>query len=128
VSTKALNQAVKRKAKRFPKDFMFRLSQKEKLEVVTKCDHLLSLKFSPNMPFAFTEHGAVMVASVLNSESAIEVSTYVVRAFVGPPSLAASVSAREVKDPIHEPHFFAHLVCLKEQDWDYRPAVDTQRD
>jgi hypothetical protein len=82
VSTKALNQAVKRNAKRFPKDFMFRLSQKEKLEVVTKCDHLLSLKFSPNMPFAFTEHGAVMVASVLNSESAIEVSTYVVRAFV----------------------------------------------
>ena len=82
VSTKALNQAVKRNAKRFPKDFMFRLSQKEKLEVVTKCGHLLSLKFSPNMPLAFTEHGAVMVASVLNSESAIEVSTYVVRAFV----------------------------------------------
>jgi phage regulator Rha-like protein len=82
VSTKALNQAVKRNADRFPKDFMFRLTHKEKLEVVTNCDHLSKLKFSPTMPFAFTEHGAVMVANVLNSERAVEVSIYVVRAFV----------------------------------------------
>jgi phage regulator Rha-like protein len=82
VSTKALNQAVKRNADRFPNDFMFRLTQKEKAEVVTNCDHLSKLKFSPTMPFAFTEHGAVMVANVLNSERAVEVSIYVVRAFV----------------------------------------------
>ncbi|MGH9427707.1 MAG: ORF6N domain-containing protein [Terriglobia bacterium] len=82
VSTKALNQAVKRNADRFPKDFMFRLTQQEKTRVVTNCDHLSKLKFSPTMPFAFTEHGAVMVANVLNSERAVEVSIYVVRAFV----------------------------------------------
>jgi hypothetical protein len=50
--------------------------------VVANCDHLTKLKFSPAKPFAFTEHGAVMVASVLNSKRAIEVSIYVVRAFV----------------------------------------------
>ena len=82
VSTKALNQAVKRNTDRFPKDFMFRLTQQEKSEVVTNCDHLSKLKFSPTMPFAFTEHGAIMVANVLNSERAVEVSIYVVRAFV----------------------------------------------
>lgn len=82
VSTKALNQAVKRNANRFPNDFMFRLTQKEKSEVVTNCDHLLKLKFSPTVPTAFTEHGAVMVATVLNSERAVEMSVYVVRAFV----------------------------------------------
>lgn len=82
VSTKALNQAVKRNTDRFPKDFMFRLTQQEKSEVVTNCDHLSKLKFSPTMPFAFTEHGAIMVANVLNSVRAVEVSIYVVRAFV----------------------------------------------
>ena len=46
VSTKALNQAVKRNTDRFPKDFMFRLTQQEKSEVVTNCDHLSKLKFS----------------------------------------------------------------------------------
>ncbi|THJ14129.1 MAG: ORF6N domain-containing protein [Nitrospira sp. CG24C] len=82
VSTKVLNQAVKRNNDRFPKDFIFRLTNQEKLEVVTNCDHLRKLKFSTVQPFAFTEHGAVMVASVLNSKRAIEMSIYVVRAFV----------------------------------------------
>jgi phage regulator Rha-like protein len=82
VSTKVLNQAVKRNNDRFPKDFIFRLTKREKLEVVTNCDHLRKLKFSTAKPFAFTEHGAVMVASVLNSKRAVEMSIYVVRAFV----------------------------------------------
>ncbi len=82
VSTKKLNQAVKRNIRRFPSDFLFQLTQKEKEEVVTICDHLSSLKFSPHLPFAFTEHGAIMAASVLNSNRAIQVSVYVVRAFV----------------------------------------------
>ncbi len=67
VPTKALNQAVKRNLARFPKDFMFRLTVVEKAEVVTVCDHLQQLKFSRTLPFAFTEHGAVMLANVLNS-------------------------------------------------------------
>jgi hypothetical protein len=81
-STKALNQAVKRNVDRFPADFMFRLDQQEKDEVITKCDHLQNLKFSPNLPFAFTEHGAIMLASVLSSSVAVQASIAVVRAFV----------------------------------------------
>jgi len=82
VPTKRLNEQVRRNKKRFPKDFMFRLTEKEKAEVVAKCDHLSKLKFSSSLPYAFTEHGAVMLASVLNSPKAIEASLLVVRAFV----------------------------------------------
>jgi hypothetical protein len=69
VTTKALNQAVKRNAERFPKDFMFQLSDVEKQEVVTNCDHLSRLKYSKARPYAFTEHGALMVANVLRSRA-----------------------------------------------------------
>ena len=62
VTTKALNQAVKQNAERFPTDFAFFLDDREKNEVVTTCDHLLRLKFSPVLPRAFTEHGALMAA------------------------------------------------------------------
>lgn len=82
VPTKVLNQAVKRNRHRFPADFMFRLTEDEKAEVVTICDHLQKLKFSPVLPYAFTEHGAIMLASVLNSKKAVRISVYVVRAFV----------------------------------------------
>lgn len=82
VATKRLNEQVKRNAKRFPVDFVFQLSRAERDEVVANCDHLLRLRFSPTMPFAFTEHGALMAASVLNTPRAVEVSLYVVRAFV----------------------------------------------
>ena len=68
VTTKRLNEQVKRNRNRFPADFMFQLTSKEKAEVVANCDHLTKLKFSPAKPLAFTEHGAVMVASVLNFE------------------------------------------------------------
>lgn len=63
VSTKRLNQQVKRNKKRFPVDFVFQLSAEEKAEVVANRDHLARLKFSPTRPRAFTEHGALMVAS-----------------------------------------------------------------
>src|SRR5713101_8888151 len=63
VTTKRLNEQVKRNRNRFPADFMFQLTSKEKTEVVANCDHLTKLKFSLAMPRAFTEHGAVMVAS-----------------------------------------------------------------
>jgi len=82
VSTKRLNEQVKRNRSRFPKDFMFQLTAEERAEVVANCDHLSRLKFSPTLPYAFTEHGAIMAASVLNTERAVEVSVYVVRAFV----------------------------------------------
>lgn len=82
VPTKALNQAVRRNMERFPADFMFQLSQDEKTEVVTNCDHLGSLRFSAVRPWVFTEHGALMAASILKSARAVEMSVFVVRAFV----------------------------------------------
>lgn len=82
VSTKALNQAVKRNKHRFPSDFYFQLTQQEKEEVVTNCDHLRKLRFSATLPNVFTEHGALMLASVLNSKRAIAASIFVVRAFL----------------------------------------------
>ena len=82
VTTKRLNEQVKRNSSRFPSDFLFQLTETEKAEVVANCDHLARLKFSPHLPYAFTEHGALMLANVLNSESAANTSVQVVRAFV----------------------------------------------
>jgi hypothetical protein len=50
--------------------------------VVTNCDHLVGLKYSKTLPIAFTEHGAIMAANVINSARAVEMSVFVVRAFV----------------------------------------------
>lgn len=63
VSTKRLNEQVRRNRERFPEDFMFQLTADEKDKVVANCDHLSRLKFSSFLPYAFTEHGAVMLAS-----------------------------------------------------------------
>ncbi len=64
VPTKRLNEQVKRNARRFPEDFAFQLTLEEKAEVVAICDHLRRLKFSPVLPYAFTENGAIMAANV----------------------------------------------------------------
>jgi len=82
VSTKRLNEQVKRNRGRFPDDFMFQLTGEEKAEVVANCDHLKRLKFSATLPYAFTEHGTIMAANVLNSDRAVHASVEVVRAFV----------------------------------------------
>ena len=82
VTTKRLNEQVKRNPERFPADFLFPLTAEEKAQVVANCDHLQRLKFSPALPNAFTEHGALMAASVLNTPRAVEMSVFVVRTFV----------------------------------------------
>ncbi len=82
VPTKRLNEQVKRNIERFPADFMFQLTADEKIEVVANCDHLSRLKFSPSLPYAFTEHGALMLGNVLKSLQAVEVSLLIVRTFV----------------------------------------------
>jgi hypothetical protein len=82
VPTKRLNEQVKRNKGRFPADFMFELTADEKAEVVADCDHLAKLKYSRALPCAYTEHGAIMAASLLNSPRTIEMSVFVVRAFV----------------------------------------------
>ena len=82
VATKVLNQAVKRNTKRFPDDFMFKLTPSEKNELVTNCDRFKILKHSTSTPFAFTEQGVAMLSSVLNSERAVQVNIAIMRAFV----------------------------------------------
>jgi len=82
VSTKALNQAVKRNLESFPEDFMFTLNLTEKAGVVTICDHLKAIKYSPQLPYAFTEQGVAMLSSVLKSKRARQVNIQIMRAFV----------------------------------------------
>jgi len=77
-----LNQAVKRNERRFPPNFMFRLTKKEKGELVTNCDRFERLKHSSALPRAFTEQGISMLSSVLKSDRAIDVNVEIMRAFV----------------------------------------------
>jgi phage regulator Rha-like protein len=82
VETKLLVRTVKRNVERFPRDFMFQLTSKEFENL--RCQIGTSSRWGGRRyrPYAFTEHGAIMAASVLNSERAVKVSVYVVRAFV----------------------------------------------
>jgi hypothetical protein len=82
VEPKRLNEAVKRNIKRFPDDFMFRLSKDEFDKVVANCDHLKKLKYRSTFPYVFTEQGVAMLAAVLNSQKAIDVNIQIMRAFV----------------------------------------------
>jgi hypothetical protein len=83
VQVRALNQAVKRNKQRFPPDFVFQLTAEEnevlRSQTVTSKGNQGGRRF---LPYAFTEHGALMAASVLNSRRAIDVSIFVVRAFL----------------------------------------------
>jgi hypothetical protein len=82
LSTKRLNEQVKRNLGRFPDDFMFELTKMELNQLVANCDRFNSIKHSTVLPKAFTEHGALMLASVLNSEVAVAASVQVIRAFI----------------------------------------------
>ena len=85
VSTKRLNEQVRRNLKRFPEDFLFRLTPKEVMEWLRSRSQNATLKRGKNikyLPYAFTEYGALMAANVLNSERAVVMSTYIIRAFV----------------------------------------------
>jgi len=85
VATKRLNEQVRRNANRFPADFMFQLTDKE--HEALRSQNATSKTPAGRggrryLPYAFTEHGAIMAATVLNSPRAVEISVYVVRAFV----------------------------------------------
>ena len=83
VQVRALNQAVKRNKKRFPPDFVFRLTAKENRNLKSQIVTASSIHGGRRtLPYAFTEHGAIMAASILNSPRAIEMSIFVVRAFL----------------------------------------------
>jgi ORF6N domain len=84
VETKRLNEQVRRNIERFPSDFMFQLTAQEmknlKLHFATSSSNWGGRR---KLPFAFTEHGAIMAASVLSAPRAVEMSVFVVRAFAG---------------------------------------------
>lgn len=85
VETRVLNQALKRNLKRFPPDFMFQLNEVEVESLRNSSQFVMSSKKhrgATYKPYVFTEHGAVMLASILNSPTAVEASIIVVRAFV----------------------------------------------
>ena len=86
VATKALNQAVKRNAAKFPADFAFQLTREEAKVASRLRSQFVTLKRRGQhlkyLPHVFTEHGAIMAATVLNSPEAIQMSVFVVRAFV----------------------------------------------
>jgi hypothetical protein len=120
VPTKALNQAVRRNMDRFPADFMFQLNKNEKMEVVTNCDHLKKLKYSPVNPLVFTEHGALMAASILNAARAVAVSLFIVRAFVAlrrtiseHKELARKITQLERKLVDHDDQIIAIIQAIK---------------
>lgn len=99
VSTSRLNEAVKRNSERFPRDFMFRLTREETRRsrsqiAILKSGRGQNIKYQP---FAFTEHGAVQAANVLNSPRAIAMGVLVVRAFIQLRGLLASNKALERK-------------------------------
>lgn len=85
VPTKRLNEQVRRNARRFPEDFVFQLTREEADGIPRSRSQIATLKRGLNikhLPYAFTEHGAIQAANVLNSDAAIEMGVHVVRAFV----------------------------------------------
>jgi len=82
VETKYLKRQVRRNKERFPATFMFQLTRKEKDELATNWHQYGSLKHSYRMPYAFTEHGIAMLASVLNSEKAVKISIHIINTFI----------------------------------------------
>lgn len=104
-------KAVKRNLGRFPPDFMFRLDDCEKREVVTNCDHLKKLRFSKTLPHAFSEYGAIQAANILGSPQAVDMSVHIVRVFVHLRNLAVSNTAMALR--LDELERKAELLDLK---------------
>lgn len=128
IETKKLNQSVKRNIKRFPADFMFQLTNEEQNELVTNCDRLRSMKHSSSNAYVFTEHGVTMLASVLNSDKAIEINVQVVRAFIQLRQLVYENKdlAKRVAELEH--YFIEHSKDYKEDMKEIHQAIDLLMD
>jgi len=100
VPTFRLNEAVKRNKMRFPADFMFRLTKKESESLTSHIAMSNGRGGRRTLPYAFTEHGVVMLSSVLNSERAIQMNILIVRAFVKLREMLATHKdlARKIED------------------------------
>ena len=92
VSTSVFNQAVKRNEERFPENFRFQLTKAELDEVITICDNPDRLRFSPALPYAFTEQGIAMLSGVLKSDVAVQVSIRLMNTFVAMRRTLASIA------------------------------------
>ena len=92
VPTKRLNEQVRRNVERFPSTFMFRLAPDEMQELVANCDRFANMKHSSVPMTAFTEHGIIMLASVLKSSVAIEASIRITNTFVAMRKVLASIA------------------------------------
>jgi ORF6N domain len=124
VETRVLNQAVKRNSERFPEDFMFQLSMEEAQAVLPSRSQTVILNRGRNIkyrPHVFTEHGAVMLANVLQSAVAVRASIQVVRAFVHlrqmlatHEDLARKIEALERKVGKHDSDLEAILKVLRQ--------------
>lgn len=124
VQPRALNQAVKRNVERFPPDFAFRLNREEAAEVRRSRSQSVILKRGANVkypPLAFTEHGAIMAATVLNSRRAVQMSIFVVRAFLrlrqwvaGQAELSARLMQLERRVGEHDHQLKAIIQAMRE--------------
>jgi len=121
VTTSALNQAVKRNAERFPADFMFQLTPEEFSSLTSQSVMSNGRGGRRRAPYAFTEHGAIMAASVLNSPRAVEASVYVVRAFVrlrrmlaSHEELARKLAQIEKRLAAHDEDILAIITIIRE--------------
>lgn len=120
VTLRRLREKVRRNRVRFPQDFMFELNIKETSELVANCDEFSNIKHSRTSPLAFTEHGALMLASVLNSSAAIEISVQVIRAFArmrrllaGHQELSERINKLEQSSSAHDQQIREILTVIK---------------
>lgn len=81
VTTKEVNQAIRNNPDKFPQGYIFSLSKQEKTEVVKNFDHLAKLRFSPQLPKAFTEKGLYMLATILKSKRATQTTLAIIETY-----------------------------------------------
>jgi len=123
VSTKAFNQAVKRNRARFPVDFMFRLTKTEHKNMRSQIVTSNPRGGARYLPYAFTEHGALMAANVLNSSQAVKMSLYVIRAFVKSRDELAANSAMVKRLAQIDNTLFLHDSALRDLYQKLRPLL-----
>lgn len=133
VETRALNQAVKRNAERFPKDFMFQLNEHEWYQMSSQIV-TTSIRKRPKsaLPFAFTEHGVIMLAGLLRSQTAITTSITITRTFVAmrnyimtTSAISAELEAVKAKLQLLERNDEENLEAINDLSEDMRKEIDT---
>jgi phage regulator Rha-like protein len=126
VTTKAFNQAVKRNLARFPEDFIFRLNKEEAEAIQISRSQTVTLKRGQNLkylPYAFTEHGALQAANILNSARAVRMSVFVIRAFAKMRDELAANSAMAKRLAQIDNTLFLHDSALRDLYQKLRPLL-----